>query len=49
MKMLEFQSKFDYLFVRYNKYYSIIGSDKGLVLTRRQAIIWSNDGLITDT
>ena len=28
--------------------YSSIGSDNGLVPTRRQAIIWINDGPITD-
>ena len=28
--------------------YSSIGSDNGLVPTRPQAIIWTNDGYITD-
>ena len=28
--------------------YSIIGSDNGLAPTRRQAIIWTNDGEIID-
>ena len=28
--------------------YSSIGSDNGLVTTRRQAIIWTNGGKITD-
>ena len=28
--------------------YSSIGSDDGLVLVRRQAIIWTNDGYFTD-
>ena len=27
-----------------NQQYSIIGSDNGLAPTRRQAIIWANDG-----
>ena len=27
-----------------NKQYSSIGSDNGLAPTRRQAIIWNNDG-----
>ena len=31
-----------------NKQYSSIGSDKGLAPTRRQAIIWNNDGQFTD-
>ena len=29
--------------------YSSIGSDNGLALTMRQAIVWINDGLFTDT
>ena len=29
--------------------YSSIGSDNGLVPTRREAIIWTNDALFTDT
>ena len=29
--------------------YSSIGSDNGLAPTRRHAIIWSNDGWITNT
>ena len=28
--------------------YSSIGSDNGLSPTRRQAIIWTNDGYFTD-
>ena len=28
-----------------NQQYSIIGSDNGMAPTRRQAIIWTNDGL----
>ena len=29
----------------YNQQYSSIGSDNGLALTKRQAIVWANDGL----
>ena len=29
-----------------NKQYGSIGSDNGLVLNWRQAIIWTNDGLV---
>ena len=32
------------LFLRFNKQYSSIGSDNGLAPTRRQAVIWTNDG-----
>ena len=31
-------------FLGSSKQYSSIGSDNGLVPTRRQAIIWTNDG-----
>ena len=31
-----------------NQQYSSIGSDNGLALNRRQAIIWTNDGYFTD-
>ena len=45
MKMFEFRLKFHWsLFLKY----SSIGSDNGLAPTRRQAIIWTNDGEITD-
>ena len=33
---------------RSNQQYSSTGSDNGLAPTRRQAIVWSNDGYITD-
>ena len=46
MKMYEFRLRFHWsLFLRSKKQYSSIGSDNGLVPTRRQAIIWTNDGL----
>ena len=32
-----------------NKQYSSIGSDNGLAPTKRQAIIWTNDGNSADT
>ena len=50
MKMFEFQLKnlIVICFKRSNQQYSSIGSDNGLVPTRRQAIIWTNDGLITN-
>ena len=35
------------IFINYN-IDSSIGSDNGLALVRRQAIIWANDSLITD-
>ena len=50
MKMLEFRLKFYwslFLRVRLTIKFSI-GSDNGLAQTRRQAIIWTNDGQITD-
>ena len=31
-----------------NQHYSNIDSDNGLVPTRRQAIIWTSDGYITN-
>ena len=49
MKMFELRLKFLWsLFLRANEQYSSTGSDNGLAPTRRQAIIWTNDGLITD-
>ena len=47
--MLEFLLEFHWnLFLRVQlKYYSI-DSDNGLAPTRWQAIIWTNDGSITD-
>ena len=49
MKMYEFRLKF-YKFCSQgsNEQYSSIGSDNGLAPARRQAIIWTNDGLFTD-
>ena len=45
MKIFKFQLKFHWnLFLRVQLKYSSIGSDEGLALTRRQAIIWNNDG-----
>ena len=35
-------------FLGSNLLYSSIGLDNGLAPTRRQAIIWTNDGLIGD-
>ena len=46
MKTYEFQLKFHWsLFPRVHLTYSIIGSDNSLAPNRRQAIIWTNDGL----
>ena len=44
---------FDYNFSEvcswgFNEQYANIGSDNGLAPTRRQAIIWTNDGLVAD-
>ena len=44
MKMLEFRFKFYWSLFQY----SSIGSDNGLAAGQRQAIIWTNDGYITD-
>ena len=47
MKMFEFWLKSHWsLFLRVQ--YSIIGSDNGLAPSRRQDIIWTNDGKFTD-
>ena len=47
MKMFEFRLKFHWsLFLRANWQSSIIGLDNGLAQSRRQAIIWTNDGQI---
>ena len=35
--------------MRCMSFYILIGSDNGLAPTRRQSIIWTNDGNITDT
>ena len=49
MKMIEFCLKFNWnLFSRFQFKYSNIGSDNGLVPIRRQAIIWTHDGYITN-
>ena len=45
MKIFEFHGR---LFQGSNQQYSSIGSDNGLVPTRRQAIIWTNYGFFTD-
>ena len=42
MEMLQFRLNFTE--VCSNNQYSSIGSDNGLAPTRRQAIIWANDG-----
>ena len=46
MKMCKFQLRFHWILS--NQQYSITGSDNGLAPTRRQAIIWTNDGKLTD-
>ena len=49
MKMYEFRLIFHWsLFLGLQSTYSSIGSDNGLVPTRRQAIIGTNDGEFTD-
>ena len=51
MKMFEFQLEFHlglFLMLRYNYQYSSIGSDNSLVTTRRQTIIWTYGGKVTD-
>ena len=45
--MYEFLLKFYWSL--FNQQYSTIGSDNGLVSTGRQAIIWTDDGVLTDT
>ena len=48
-KMLEFRLKFHWSsFLRVQLTIFHQGSDNGLAPTRRQAIIWSNDGKFTD-
>ena len=51
MKMYKFQSRFHWNSLRFvrNWQYTSIGSDNGLAPSRRQAIIWTSDGLFTDT
>ena len=45
--MFEFMLKFHLsLFLNVQQQYSSIGPDDGLTPTRRQAIIWTNDGLV---
>ena len=47
--MFEHRLKFHWsLFLRVQLTIPSIGSDNGLVPTRRQAIIWTYDGYITD-
>ena len=49
MKMFQFRVKFHLsLFLRVQLQYSSFASYNGLAPTRQQAIIWANDGLITD-
>ena len=49
MKMFEFGLKFHWsLFLRVELTNSSIGSDNGLVPSRQQTIIWTNDGQFTD-
>ena len=47
MKIYEFRLRFHWVCSwGSNQQYSNIGSDNGLAPTRRQAIVWTNDGLI---
>ena len=46
MKMYEFRLRFHWNLS--NPQYSSIGLDNGLAPSRRQAIIWNNDGKFTD-
>ena len=49
MEMYEFRLKFHLsLSLKVHKQYSSIGSDNGLLPSRQQAIIWTNDGCFTD-
>ena len=49
MQMCEFRLGFHWsLFLGANKQYFSTGSDNGLALTRRQAIIWTDVGAGTD-
>ena len=48
MKMYEFRLFIEFCSQGSNYQYSSIGSDNGLAPARRQAIIWTNDGLFTD-
>ena len=49
MTMLEFRLEFHWICsLGSNLQYFSIGSDNGLAPTRRRAIIWTNDDLITD-
>ena len=48
-EIYEFWLQFPWsLLLRSNLQYSNIGSEKDLAPTRRQAIVWTNDGLFTD-
>ena len=50
MQMHEFRFKFHWsLFLIVQLKYFIIGLDNGLAPPRRQAIVWTNDGYISDT
>ena len=46
IKMYKFRLKFHWILFLRVQQYSSIGSDDGLASTRRQAIIWTNDGLV---
>ena len=47
IKIVIIRFKFHWnMFARSNWQYAIIGSDNGLVPIRRQAIIWTSDGLV---
>ena len=49
MKMMELRFKFaEICSQESNQQYPSIGSDNGLAPSRRQAIIWTNDGYFTD-
>ena len=49
MKMFEIRLNFtEVCYHGSNLQYSSLGSDNGLAPTRRQAIVWTNAGLITD-
>ena len=49
MKMFEFRFEIHWsLFLRVQLTISIFDLDNGLAPTRRQAIIWTDDGWITD-
>ena len=47
MKMFEFRLTSRWILLTKFQQYPSIGSDDGLAQTRRQAIIWTNDGYFT--